>query len=156
MSRFLPGLWAMFYCLNASQFLLTQPFWTHVIKNQADLHIACRLHPMHYRQGLYFVVCLSMDLYYRYLIYRGLALCCVFIFYHDRFSMLPVHKRATRYPYRSGVGVTKPISSVPLFSEFFSIIKTHVTYWISRLYLTGVAAAQLRWHLSNINVIRIM
>ena len=56
----------------------------------------------------------------------------------------------------SGVGVTKPISSVPLFSEFFSIIKTYVTYWISRLYLTGVAAAQLRWHLSNVNVIRII
>ena len=55
-----------------------------------------------------------------------------------------------------GVGVTKPISSVPLFSEFFNIIKTYVTYWISRLYLTGVAAAQLRWHLSNINVIRII
>ena len=56
----------------------------------------------------------------------------------------------------AGVGVTKPISSVPLFSEFFSITKTHVSYWISRLYLTGVAAAQLRWHLSNINVIRII
>ena len=25
----------------------------------------------------------------------------------------------------SGVGVTKPISSVPLFSEFFSVIKKH-------------------------------
>ena len=53
-------------------------------------------------------------------------------------------------------GVTKPISSVPLFSEIFSIVKTHVSYWISRLYLTGVAAAQLRWHLSNINVIQII
>ena len=52
-----------------------------------------------------------------------------------------------------GVGVIEPISSVPLFSEFFSIIKTHVTYWISRLYLTGDAAAQLWWHLSKINVI---
>ena len=56
----------------------------------------------------------------------------------------------------SGVGVTKPISSVPLFSEIFSIAKTRVSYWISRLYLTGVAAAQLRWHLSNINVIQII
>ena len=55
-----------------------------------------------------------------------------------------------------GVGVTKPISSVPLFSEIFSIAKTHVSYWISRLYLTGVAAAQLRWHLSKINVIQII
>ena len=30
--------------------------------------------------------------------------------------------------------VTKPISSVPLISEIFSIAKTHVSYWISCLY----------------------
>ena len=54
----------------------------------------------------------------------------------------------------SGVGVTKPISSVPLFSQIFCIVKTHFTCWISRLYLTGVAAAQLRGHLSHMNVIR--
>ena len=42
----------------------------------------------------------------------------------------------------------------PPFREFFSIVKTNVSYWISRLYLAGVAAAQLRWHLSNMNVIR--
>ena len=64
-----------------------------------------------------------------------------------------VHYTSRLWP---GVGVTKPISSVPLFSEIFSIAKTHVCYWISRLYLTGVAAAQLRWHLSNINVIQII
>ena len=29
---------------------------------------------------------------------------------------------------RLGVGVTKPTSSVPLFSEFFSVAKTHVCY----------------------------
>ena len=52
------------------------------------------------------------------------------------------------------VGVTKPISSIPLFSEFFNIVKTRVSYWISRLYLTGVTTAELRWHLSNINVIK--
>ena len=52
-----------------------------------------------------------------------------------------------------GVGY-KPISSVPLFSDFFSIVKPHVSYWISRLYLAGVAAAQLRWHLSNMDVIQ--
>ena len=51
-----------------------------------------------------------------------------------------------------GVGVTKPISSVPLFSEFFSIVKTHVRYWISHLYLTGITAAELRWYLSSMNV----
>ena len=56
----------------------------------------------------------------------------------------------------AGMGVTKPISSVPLFSEFFNNAKTHVDYWISGLYLAGVAAAQLRWHLSNINMIQII
>ena len=56
------------------------------------------------------------------------------------------------FPYPPG-WVTKPISSVPLFSEFFNTVKTHVSYWISRLYLTCVAAVQLRWHLSNMNVI---
>ena len=53
-----------------------------------------------------------------------------------------------------GVGVTEPISSIPLFSYFFNITKIHVSYWISRLYLTGVAAAQLRWHLLNMNQIQ--
>ena len=47
-----------------------------------------------------------------------------------------------------GVGVTKPIFSVPLFSKFFSITKTYVDW--------AVEAAQLRWHLSNINVIWII
>ena len=35
---------------------------------------------------------------------------------------------------RPRMGVTKPI---------FSVVRTHVSYWISRLYLTGVTAAQL-------------
>ena len=52
------------------------------------------------------------------------------------------------------VGVTKPISSVPLFSPFSNIAKTYISYWISRLYLTGVAVAQLRWHQANMNVIQ--
>ena len=55
---------------------------------------------------------------------------------------------------RSGVGVTKPISSVQLFSEIFNIVKTHIMYSISCLYLASVAAAQLRWHLPNMNVIQ--
>ena len=55
---------------------------------------------------------------------------------------------------RTGVGVTKLISSVPLISKFVSIVNTRASYWISCLYLTGVAAAQLRWHVSNINVIQ--
>ena len=49
---------------------------------------------------------------------------------------------------RSRVGVIEPISSVPLYSEFFSIVKTHVRYLISCLYLPGSASAQLRWYLS--------
>ena len=53
-----------------------------------------------------------------------------------------------------GVGVTKPISSVPLLSDIFDIVKSHITYWISCLYLAGVAAAQLRRYLPNMNVIQ--
>ena len=68
--------------------------------------------------------------------------------------LLQAHKSS--YMYTPGVGVTKPISSVPLFSKIFSIVKTHVSSRISRSYLAGVAAAQLRWHLSNINVIQIL
>ena len=56
----------------------------------------------------------------------------------------------------TGMGATKPIFSVPLISEIFSFVKIHVSYWTSRLYFTGVAAAQLRWHLSNINVIQMI
>ena len=41
--------------------------------------------------------------------------------------------------FQSRGGVIKPISSVPLFSEFFSIIKLHVSYQTSRLYLAGVS-----------------
>ena len=33
-----------------------------------------------------------------------------------------------KYVPNSRVGVTKPISSVPLFSKIFSIVKTHVSY----------------------------
>ena len=36
---------------------------------------------------------------------------------------------------------------------FFRVVEIDATYWIPRLYLTGVAAAQLRWHLSNMKVI---
>ena len=46
---------------------------------------------------------------------------------------------------------TKPISSVPLFS---SIAQIYVSYWISHLYLKVVAAAHLRWHLPNMNVMQ--
>ena len=47
-------------------------------------------------------------------------------------------------------GGTIRISFFTLFSRFFTI----VTCWVSRSYLTGVAAAQLRRHLSNMKVIQ--
>ena len=43
--------------------------------------------------------------------------------------------------YCSGLGVTKPILSVPLFSKFVALVKTNFSCWISRLYLKSVAAA---------------
>ena len=55
---------------------------------------------------------------------------------------------------KPGVGVTKPTSSVPLFSQFFIIVKTYFNSWISRLYLTSVAVAQLWRNLLDMNVIR--
>ena len=55
-----------------------------------------------------------------------------------------------------GMGLSMPISTVPLFFEIVSIVKTYVRYWISRLYVTGIAAAQLRRHLPNIDVIQII
>ena len=54
----------------------------------------------------------------------------------------------------TGVGVTKPISPFPLFSQFFTFVEIHFRFWISCLYLTEVAAAQLQWQLSNTNVIK--
>ena len=52
-----------------------------------------------------------------------------------------------------GVGVTKPIFSVPLFSQFFRMIKTVVTWMISSSCLAGVTAAELRRHLANMNIV---
>ena len=49
----------------------------------------------------------------------------------------------------AGVGVTKPISPVPLFPRFFTIVETLVAYLISHPYLTGVTVAHLRRHLLN-------
>ena len=55
-----------------------------------------------------------------------------------------------------GWGLLSQFLPLRCFSEFFSIVKIHVSYWISHLYLTGVTAAELRWHLPNINVIQII
>ena len=56
---------------------------------------------------------------------------------------------------RLGVGVTKPIFSIPLFSQLFRMTNTVVTCMISSSCLAGVTAAQLRRHLANINMIEI-
>ena len=53
----------------------------------------------------------------------------------------------------SGVGVTKPISSVPLFLQFFRLIKILFTFGISRSCLADIDAAELWWHLLNMDVI---
>ena len=53
----------------------------------------------------------------------------------------------------SGVGVIKPIFSVPLFSQFFTMIETTVSCMIARSYLTGVTAAKPRRHLTDMNAI---
>ena len=53
----------------------------------------------------------------------------------------------------SGVGVSKPISSIPLFSQIFTTVKTHINYKMSSSYLTVVTAAQLWRHLTNMKVI---
>ena len=67
------------------------------------------------------------------------------------FSLYPDnHKTLTK---NTRGGVTKPIYSVPLFSSFFRIVKSYVSYWTSRLYLAGVTATRLRWHLLSMNVI---
>ena len=49
--------------------------------------------------------------------------------------------------------VSKLISSIPLFPTVTSMMKTLVTYGISRSYSPGVTTAQLWWHLANMNVI---
>ena len=50
-----------------------------------------------------------------------------------------------------GVGVTKHISPIPLFSQFFRIIRILVSFLISHSNLTGVTTAELWWYLSNMN-----
>ena len=52
------------------------------------------------------------------------------------------------------VGVTYPVSTIPLSSYFVRILKTLVTCQISHSYLTGAAAAELQWRSSNMNVIQ--
>ena len=89
-------------------------------------------------------------------------LCNAEIFYHLTCFQMEGSVQSTRlqnlhFPYHTNtrsnvlprVGVSKPNSFAPSFSEIFSIVKTHASYCILRLYLAGVAAAQLRWHLAS-------
>ena len=55
-----------------------------------------------------------------------------------------------------GAGATETIFSVPLISDLVSIVKTRITSWIPRKYLTGVAVARLWLHLPIMNVIKKM
>ena len=57
------------------------------------------------------------------------------------------------HPYTSGVGVTKAPFVNFSVSKIFDLAKVHVRFLESHSYLTSVPAAQLRWHLSNINAI---
>ena len=90
----------------------------------------------------YTLQAVSMDIAYVYM----------YVYVLKKQNHMVVEYFSCYFTRRPGVGVTKPISSVPLFSEIFNIFKTHIMYWISRLYLAGVTAAQLWWHLLNINV----
>ena len=51
-------------------------------------------------------------------------------------------------------GVLSQIPPFRYFSDFSPSSNTHYSYWISLIYLTGVTAAQLRWHLSNMKLIQ--
>ena len=53
-----------------------------------------------------------------------------------------------------GWGLPSQFTPFCYFQNFLLFIKIHDIYWILCLYLTGVTAAQLWWHLSNINKTR--
>ena len=52
------------------------------------------------------------------------------------------------------VEVTKEISPIPSFFRLFIIVKTLVSYCISRSYLTGVTVVKLQWHPPIMNMIQ--
>ena len=54
---------------------------------------------------------------------------------------------------RTGVGVTKAPFVNFSISRIFDLAKVPVRLFASHSYLTGVTAAELRQHLSNMNVI---
>ena len=77
--------------------------------------------------GYYIQECFLLQYLYR----------CMNSFHNSHIALKPLNLLGSQ---RSGdrVGATKSISSVPLISRFFTIVKTLVTYWISCSYLTGV------------------
>ena len=62
-------------------------------------------------------------------------------------------QKITKQPQPPGLGVTKPISPV-IFLLFSASPKCTLVIILSCWYLTDVAAAQLRRHLSNINAMQ--
>ena len=78
------------------------------------------------------------------------SLHCIFNSCNKFYEGISAASKGTGVLYPSaapGVGVTKPISSVPYFSRFLIIVTTLVTYWISCL--TGVTCQiwiRFRWY----------
>ena len=71
--------------------------------------------------------------------------CCLIMTktLNEKNKSWPIIKNTLRNKFIPRVGDAKPISTVPLLPEFFSVVKIHVIYWISHLYLTGVTRVQL-------------
>ena len=68
------------------------------------------------------------DSLYNFLSERYMKPEVMFMVAHDLLSSLIEHSNSSKVGENPGVGVTKPIFSVPLISEFFSIVKTDVKY----------------------------
>ena len=150
-TQYKPSPWHVFLILSLQKLFV-----------QSYGHVICLVNPAQCAQ--IFIRCV-MDFNGTLLVYSGnqhfrhtlqvycIETCVRFLGLTEQVLVIERHVRRLPSLTRPGVEVTKMISSVLLFSEFFAIVKTYVSCWISRLYLTGVAAAQLRGHMSNMNVI---
>ena len=85
------------------------------------------------------------------LLSKDICACCVTLelFQNGAFSVDVMTQVADQ-----GWGLLSQFSPSRYFPNFSTFFKTHVRYWIARLYLTGIATAQLRWYLSNMKVIK--
>ena len=63
------------------------------------------------------------------------------------------HLQISRYSKETGVWVLNQFLTFVTFC-FLRLVQILLTYYLLHSYLTGVNVAQLRWHLSNINVIQ--